>query len=71
MTIQVSQRRAVFSELKPYCHHSNENDYIEVTQWSNGEGFDIAIDSKRGPEKFSLTFGEWELLQVLMNWRGE
>ena len=44
---------------------------MEVTEWSNGEGFDINIDRKRGSEKFSLSYGEWELLQVLMNWKGE
>jgi hypothetical protein len=44
---------------------------MEVTQWSNGEGYDISIDRKNGQEKFSLTFGEFDLLTVLMNWRGE
>jgi hypothetical protein len=71
MSIEVSQRRAVFSELKAYCMHSGDHDYMEVTEWSNGEGFDIAIDRKRGSEKFSLSYGEWELLQVLMNYKGE
>jgi hypothetical protein len=69
MSIEVSKRRAVFAELKPYCTHSGEHDYMEVTEWSNGEGFDINIDRKRGSENFSLTYGEWELLQVLMNYK--
>jgi hypothetical protein len=69
MSIEVSKRRAVFSKLKPYCHHSGDNDYMEVTEWSNGEGFDIHIDRKRRSEKFSLTYGEWELLQVLINYK--
>jgi hypothetical protein len=38
---------------------------------SNGEGYDISIDRKNGQEKFSLTFGEFDLLTVLMHWRGE
>lgn len=71
MSIKVDQRRAVFAELKDYCMHSGDHDYMEVTEWSNGEGFDINIDRKRGMERFSLTYGEWELLQVLMNWKGE
>jgi hypothetical protein len=71
MSIEVSQRRAVFSEIKDYCMLSGDHDYMEVTQWSNGEGFDINIDRKRGLEKFSLSCGEWELLQVLMNWKGD
>ena len=69
MSIEVSKRRAVFAELKPYCTHSGEHDYMEVTEWSNGEGYDIHIDRRRGSEKFSLTYGEWELLQVLMNYK--
>ena len=71
MSIEVAQRRAVFAELKPYCFHAGENDYMEVTEWSNGEGFDIVIDRKGDTERFSLTHGELELLQVLLNWKGE
>jgi hypothetical protein len=71
MSIKVSKRRAVFSELKGYCMHSGDHDYMEVTEWASGEGFDIVIDRKRGLEKFSLSYGEWDLLQVLMHWRSE
>ena len=71
MSIKVDQRRAVFSELKPYCYISGEGDYMEVTQWTNGDGYDIEIDTKNRKERFSLTYGEWELLQVLMNYKGE
>jgi len=34
---------------------------MEVTEWNNGEGFDVTIDDKH----FSLTYGEFELLNVL------
>ena len=70
MNIKVDQRRAVFAELKGYCHLSSDNDYMEVTEWSNGEGYDVCIDRKSGGEKFSLTYGEVELLIVLLNWKG-
>ena len=69
MSIKVDQRRAVFAELKDYCMHSGDHDCMEVTEWSNGEGYDVCIDRKNGGEKFSLTCGEWELMQVLMNWK--
>jgi len=71
MSIEVSQRRAVFGQLKSYCFHAGENDYMEVTEWSNGEGYDVVIDRKGGIERFSLTHGEWECLQVLINWKGD
>jgi hypothetical protein len=70
--IEQSKRKAVFSELLRaggYCIHAGDNDFMEVTQWSNGEGYDICIDRKNGQEKFSLTFGEFDLLTVLMHWR--
>ena len=67
--IEVSKRRAVFAELKGYCHHSiGDHDYMEVTEWSNGEGYDICIDRKSGGEKFSLTHGEVELLAEDTDW---
>jgi hypothetical protein len=71
MMIEVSNRKAVFSELKGYCINAGDNDYLEVTQWSNGEGYDICIDRKNGQERFSLTFGEFDLLTVLMHWKAE
>lgn len=71
MSIEVSKRRAVFSELKEYCHHSKDNDFIEVCEWANGEGYDINISRSNSQCTFSLTPGEFELLQVLMHYRGE
>ena len=71
MSIEVAQRRAVLSHLKSYCVLSGPDDYMEVTEWSNGEGLDIVIDRKGDTERFSLTHGEWECLQVLINWKGE
>jgi hypothetical protein len=71
MNIKVDQRRAVFAELKGYCHMCGDNDYMEVTEWSNGEGYDVCINRKSDSEKFSLTYGEVELLTVLLNWKGE
>ena len=69
--IEVNKRKAVFSEMKEYCIHAGDSDISEVTKWPNGQGYDICIDRKNGQEKFSLTFGEFDLLIVLMNWKGE
>jgi threonine dehydrogenase-like Zn-dependent dehydrogenase len=68
MSIKVSERRAVFAELKPYCFHAGENDFIEVTEWTNGEGVDVTIESN-GHQQFSLTWGQWEALQALIAYK--
>jgi hypothetical protein len=38
------------------------HDFIEVTEWSNGEGWDIAINEKH----FQLHFTEWDVLKKLI-----
>ena len=66
MSIQFHKRHSAFSELKHYCPLAGEHDYMEVTEWSNGEGYDITVSSKQGEQRFSLTHGEIALLQVLL-----
>lgn len=58
-------RKAVFSELKKYDHIADENDYIEITEWKNGEGFDVDIVGKLST-RFQLTWGEYAALKKLV-----
>ena len=69
--MQSSKRTSVFESLKNYCHHSKEDDFIEVTEWVNGEGHDIVVSNSSGTQRISLTHGEQQLLQVLLNWEPE
>lgn len=64
--IQVSNRKAKFSMLKPYCYFSKDDEYAEVTEWSNGEGFDVVIKETK---HISLTWGEWECVQALVSYK--
>jgi hypothetical protein len=63
--IEQYERKARFSLLKPYGHFEKEDDFMEVCEWHNGEGFDVTINERT----FSLTHGQWECLQVLVNYR--
>lgn len=69
MSIQVSIRKAKFLDLKAYCVFAKEHDFIEVTEWINGEGFDVTISNAGGVinKTLSLTVGEFEALTVLVN----
>jgi hypothetical protein len=53
--MEVKNRRSVVKELNDVWH--KEHDFIEVTEWTNGEGWDIQISEK---EKFSLHFTEFK-----------
>jgi hypothetical protein len=66
--IKKYERVAKFAELNPYCHLCKPDDFMEVCEWRNSEGFDVVINSK-GEQRFSLTWGQWEALQVLVNYK--
>ena len=60
--MKTENRISVFTELKDFCVISKENDFLEVTQWINGEGFDVTISS-HGEQMFQLTWGEFKALK--------
>ena len=60
------ERKARFTELKPYDILAKEHDFMEVCEWHNGEGFDVTINE----QQFSLTWGQWECLQALVTFKG-
>ena len=69
MKIETSNRKAVFMGLFGICSHAKENsgDFIEVTEWSNGEGFDINVSVKgTGNQIIQLTWGEYKALKKLV-----
>lgn len=65
--METYERRARFTELRPYDHFAKEDDFMEVCEWHNGEGFDVTVGTS---QQFSLTHGQWECLQALVNYRG-
>jgi hypothetical protein len=58
-----TQRKAVHTELRQYCHMAKPHEIVEVTEWTNGEGWDIALNEKT----FQLTMGELQAITVLCN----
>lgn len=56
-------RKSVHTELRAYCHMAKSHEICEVTEWTNGEGWDIAI----GTRTIQLTMGELQALTVLCN----
>lgn len=60
--MEITKRKAIFSEINSYCYLSKEHDYIEVTEWSNGDGVDVNITD----HYFSITWGQFKLLKKMM-----
>lgn len=66
--ITINKRVAKFTELKPYDHFAKDDSCIEVTEWTNGEGFDVRICSLKD-ESFSLSYGEFDALVALVAYK--
>lgn len=56
-------RKSVHDDLKKYDYLAKDNDYIEITEWVNGEGISINLNDKA----IELTFGELDAINYLSN----
>lgn len=56
-------RKSVHDDLKKYDYMAKDNDFIEITEWGNGEGIDININDTL----ISLTYGQLEAIYYLQN----
>ena len=64
--MEIKNRKSISDKLQKYCYFSNKDeDFIEVTSWSNGEGIDVTIHSNGQDKFFSLTHGELEAINYL------
>lgn len=56
-------RKSVTDSLKKYDCLAKDSDFIEVTEWYNGEGWDISINDNK---LISLTLGQLEAISYLV-----
>jgi hypothetical protein len=67
--IKVENRKSTFVELKDYCVMSmgsdrkDKGDFMEVTQWSNWEGYDVYISAHDGIRQLHFTYGEFKAIK--------
>lgn len=59
------KRKAVFCPLKEFDPASKEHSYVELTQWNNGEGFDLNIYNHT-ERSISIGYGEFALIKKLI-----
>lgn len=59
--MKINNRKSIYDDLQKYDCLKSKSSFIEITEWTNGEGWDITIDEKM----FSLTYGELEAIKYL------
>lgn len=56
---------AAFAALTKFDHFAKSDDFIEVSLWHNGEGFDAHLSSN-GEQTIRLTWGEFKAIKKLV-----
>lgn len=60
--MKINNKKSIYDDLQKYDCLKSKSSFIEITEWTNGEGWDITIDEKI----FSLTYGELEAINYLV-----
>lgn len=55
------EKKSVNDKLRKYDHLAKDDDFIEVTEWANGEGWDVTINEKQ----LLLTRGQLDAIEYL------
>ena len=55
------QRNSVSAPMKAFDSSQEDSSFIEVTEWTNGEGWDIVIDNKH----ISLHYSELQAINFM------
>lgn len=59
--MKTGKRKAINDYLRRFDYLAKEDDFIEVTEWSNGEGISVTINMNT----FELTFGQLDAINYL------
>lgn len=62
--MEFNKRTSIKDDLRKYDHLANKDSIIQVTQWANGEGWDISINDE---PVISLTWGQLDAINYLVN----
>lgn len=61
--MEIKSRKSITDDLSKYDYLINKDshEWIEITEWANGEGWDISTSNKH----FSISIGELEAINYL------
>jgi hypothetical protein len=60
--MEILERKSISDKLRKYDYLAKEDDFIEVTEWGNGEGW----DSTSNEQVISLTWGQLDAIDYLI-----
>lgn len=66
-TIDTYNRKSAIVDLKKFNFSGSDGDYMEVTEWKNGDGYTVSIEAGNRSVLFDITSEEIDALNYLVN----
>lgn len=63
--MEITNKKSIYESLKVFSPLFKDSDFIEVTEWTNGEGWDITISTNNETKIISLHMDELEAINYL------
>ena len=65
--MEKTTRKSINDKLSKYDYllNKDKHSFIDITEWVNGEGFDITIETEHRSKLIALTYGELEAINHL------
>ena len=60
--MEIKELKSISDDLIKYDYLAKIDDFIQVTEWANGEGYDISINDRI----FNLTNGQLDAINYLV-----
>lgn len=68
MISEIKMKKSASVDLHKFSIFGQEGDWLEVTEWANGEGIDIIIEQTKEPTKnISISYDELEAINNIVN----
>ena len=68
MISEITMKKSASVDLHEFSVYGQDGDWLEVTEWTNGEGIDIIIEKiKEATKNISLTYDELEAIINIVN----
>lgn len=58
-------RKCVYSQLIDFTH-AKPSEFIEIVEWYSTEGIDVLIATTDQPQRFSISYDEFEAIKKLI-----
>lgn len=64
--MEIKDRKTIWDNLSKYTYTNDKDAFIEVCEWTNGEGCDITIGTSNETKLISLHMDELEAINYLV-----